>query len=259
MKTAALVVDIGNTSVRLALCESGKITRRFDGIGAVAAKSFVAQLKVLRTRAAIHGIGIASVATPEMTQLWVALCQKVFPDTPVRILAGNMKKLPLKFAPGFTMKKRIGADRLANAMAAIALYRDPCVIADFGTALTVDGVNDKREFVGGMILPGMTTFLNALHTRTARLPALGVPPKPFTKPFGQNTRDAILAGLEHGYRGLVRETVRQLQDALGGNPRLIATGGMARRIAPASGLNFDINADLTLLGIAQLFNPQGTP
>jgi len=96
-------------------------------------------------------------------------------------------------------------------------------------------------------------MLDILHAQTARLPRLAVPPRPFGKPFGQNTRDAMLAGVEHGFRGLVRETVQTLQQALCGKCALLATGGMANRVATASGLGFEILPDLTLLGIAQIF------
>ena len=252
-----LVLDIGNTSCRIARYANGKITQRRDFSSSNDANGREFFKKIMshsRSFAPFDDkkndmvVAIASVASPEPTAFYINL----FPPATVRVISGDMPGLPLKFAPGFTQKEKIGADRLANAMGAIALKKHPCVIADFGTALTVDGVNEKGEFIGGMILPGMATLLRAMHQNTARLPELNVPPKPFSKPFGQNTKDAMLAGVEHGYRGLVRETVETLQRALCGKCALLATGGMATRVATASGLEFEINPDLTLLGIAQV-------
>jgi pantothenate kinase type III len=211
-------------------------------------------LRPLRFGYSVPGIGIASVLTREETQEFIDFLHTFFPRAVVSLLSGDSSELPLKFAPGFTQKEKIGADRLANVMGAVAMKKHPCVIADFGTALTVDGVNEKGEFVGGMILPGMATLLHAMHQNTARLPDLKIPAEPFAKPFGQNTKDAMLAGVEHGYRGLVRETVAKMQDALCGKCTLLATGGMAQRVASASGLDFEILPDLTLLGIAQILN-----
>ena len=242
-----LVLDIGNTSCRVAWYANGKITHRRD-FSTHDAPSFTGRFDT------VTNVAIASVASPETTAFFIDF----FKAANVRVISGDMKGLPLKLARGFTQKNKIGADRLANAMAAIALKKHPCVIADFGTALTVDAVNGDGEFIGGMILPGMATLLRAMHQNTARLPELEVPQKPFEKFFGQNTKDAMLAGVEHGYRGLVRETVQTLQQTLCGKCALLATGGMAGRVAPASGLDFEILPDLTLLGIAQVFKPGET-
>ena len=259
-KAAGIVVDLGNTSLRMALYMDGKIVERYDRVKQKdeirehVVQTFISKVEHYKKIAVINGIAIASVANPSHTDSAIKFFQTYFQGLPVRVISGDMKGLSVKLARGFTQKKKIGADRLANAMAAVALGKHPCVIADFGTALTVDGVNERGEFVGGMILPGMTTLLRAMHDYTAQLPELDLPPKPFEKPFGQNTKDAMLAGVEHGYRGLACGAVATLQNALGGKCTLLATGGMAKRVATTSGLNFEINPDLTLLGIAQVLH-----
>ena len=255
--TTCILADIGNTSFRVAIWQDGHITKRLDLD--LSGLDFFTRMFSAESGFDVRAVALASVATSQVTAQFAKSFARACPGAPLRVIAGDMPGLPLNFARGFTQKKQVGADRLANAMAAIALKKFPCVIADFGTALTVDGVNENGEFAGGMILPGMATLLNAMHIFTARLPQLEIPQKPFEKPFGQNTRDAMLAGVEHGYRGLAREAVQTLQRALCGKVSLLATGGMAGRAATAAGLEFEILPDLTLLGIAQVLDTGETP
>ena len=253
-----IVVDAGNTSFRMAVYAGGRIVNRMDFPYKPTSPKVANAAISLNKKFSVRGVAVASVQNARATREMVKFLLCAFPGAPVSVISGDMENLPLKIADGFTQKNKIGADRLANAMAAVALKKHPCVIADFGTALTVDGVNAKGEFIGGMILPGMNTMLFSLHIHTDLLPEIKAPPQPFEKPFGQNTKDAMLAGVEHGYRGLVRETVETLKHALCGKCPLLATGGMASRVAPATGLEFEILPDLTLLGIAQVFTPGKT-
>ncbi len=143
----------------------------------------------------------------------------------------------------------IGADRLANAAAAVALHGSPAIVVDFGTAVTFDVISSGGSYVGGVIAPGLTVMSEYLHHRTALLPLITLA-EPL-RAVGKSTNEAMLSGAVHGYRGLVKEILVQVRrEAFGRRrPAIIATGGDAMLIA-GSVPRFDVIApDLTLHGI----------
>ncbi|MGV3773672.1 MAG: type III pantothenate kinase [Verrucomicrobiales bacterium] len=124
----------------------------------------------------------------------------------------------------------IGADRLANAIAANQLYGAPSVVVDFGTAVTFDVVDARANYVGGIIAPGLAAMTDYLHEKTALLPRIKI--EEVKGIIGKNTREAMLIGAVHGYRGLIRELLVELKKEL--QPRdfpVIATGGYAALMA----------------------------
>lgn len=159
---------------------------------------------------------------------------------------GRDLDLPIKVlteTPGDT-----GIDRILNIAAAYEQMGKACVVVDAGTAITVDVCNDKGEFLGGAIAPGMGMILDALHERTARLPRVdfAVP----QHPFGQTTDQSILHGAFHGIRGMVKELVENYATELGDWPEVIATGGDALRLFENWEMIHAVSGDLTLYGIA---------
>jgi type III pantothenate kinase len=144
-----------------------------------------------------------------------------------------------------------GVDRIVNIAAAHEQMEKACVVVDAGTAITVDCCNDAGEFLGGAIAPGARTMLAALHEKTAKLPEVELAmPK---HAFGKNTREAILLGVYHGIRGLVKELVENYATELGFWPDIIATGGDATKLFEGWELIHAIAPDLTLYGIALAF------
>ncbi|HYO09701.1 MAG TPA: type III pantothenate kinase [Tepidisphaeraceae bacterium] len=143
---------------------------------------------------------------------------------------------------------RTGVDRVLNVAAAYEQMGKACVVVDAGTAITVDCCNDKGEFLGGAIAPGVAMQLEALHEKTAALPRveLAVP----DKAFGTSTAAAIQLGVYHGVRGTVKELVEAYATALGNWPDVIATGGDAPVLFEGWELIHAIAPDLTLYGIA---------
>jgi type III pantothenate kinase len=141
-----------------------------------------------------------------------------------------------------------GVDRILNIAAAFEQMGNACVVVDAGTALTIDVCNDGGEFLGGAIAPGANMMLKALHDGTAKLPLV-----PFAKPqdsWGKETDQAILHGVFHGIRGMVKEIVENYATALGQWPDIIATGGDAQLLFGDWELIHAISPDLTLYGIA---------
>jgi type III pantothenate kinase len=124
----------------------------------------------------------------------------------------------------------IGADRLANAAAAVELGKLPAIVVDFGTAVTFDVIDGKGRYLGGVIAPGLPTAAAALHERTALLPLTKI--STIRKSVGKNTAEAIRIGLLLGAAGLIRETVAGItRDAFRGRrPHVLATGGDAELV-----------------------------
>jgi type III pantothenate kinase len=144
-----------------------------------------------------------------------------------------------------------GADRVANTAAVQKLYGGPAIVLDLGTATTFDVVSDEGEYLGGAIAPGLGISAEALVRSTARLPkvALSIP----EQAIGRSTVSAMQSGLVFGYVGLVKELVGRLKGELGGNPKVIATGGMAELISEWTGVIDIVNPRLTLEGIRIIY------
>lgn len=126
--------------------------------------------------------------------------------------------------------ERIGADRLANAVAVVHLHRTPAIVVDLGTALTFDIISPENEYLGGVIAPGLRAFTDYLHERTALLPRVTL--RRPRRVIGKSTEEAICIGAYHGYRGLVQEVLQQVRREFPRRrPTLIATGGDALLLA----------------------------
>src|SRR5689334_22822430 len=141
-----------------------------------------------------------------------------------------------------------GVDRVVNIAAAYEQMGKACVVVDAGTAITVDCCNDKGEFLGGAIAPGVEMMLTTLHERTAKLPQVDLATPQGV--FGRSTNEAIRQGVYFGVRGMVRELVENYATELGSWPELIATGGDAHKLFDGWELVHAISPDLTLYGVA---------
>lgn len=152
--------------------------------------------------------------------------------------------LPRALAP----EARPGQDRLLNCLAAYDVLQQACVVVDAGTAITVDFVDGHGTFQGGAIAPGANMSLRALHEHTAALPEIAFAP-PAHEAFGKDTREAMLQGVFHGARGLVRALVERYAEAYEAYPTVIATGSDAPALFEGDELIDRIVPDLTLRGV----------
>ncbi len=142
----------------------------------------------------------------------------------------------------------IGADRLANAASAAALFGAPVVVVDFGTAVSFDIIARGRKYVGGVIAPGLEAMTDYLHQRTALLPKISLLEPPSA--IGKSTKQAMLAGAVYGYRGLVRQILSEIKAELGERRlRVVATGGYAELIAAGLPEIQTVLPNLTLEGL----------
>ena len=148
--------------------------------------------------------------------------------------------------------REVGADRIVNAVAAYEKYKRSLIVVDFGTATTFDCISAKGEYLGGAIVTGMSISLDALASRTAKLPRIdiSVPPQ---KAIGGNTVDAIKSGLLFGYGAMVDGLIKKLSIEFTDSPEIIATGGMSELIAPYTNAIKIVDPMLTLKGLYILY------
>jgi type III pantothenate kinase len=141
----------------------------------------------------------------------------------------------------------VGADRIVNAVAAHTKYGGPCIVVDFGTAITFDAISEKGEYVGGVIVPGIGIAAEALFQRTARLPRVEI--KDPGKIIGTNTVASMQAGLYFGYVDLVEGILTRMKQQLGAATRVVATGGQALLVARGAKQIEAVDEFLTLEGL----------
>lgn len=150
--------------------------------------------------------------------------------------------------------KTIGADRLANAAAVVALYGCPAIVVDFGTAVTFDIISTQRKYIGGVIAAGLESMTNFLYQRTALLPKLSL--KEPRSAVGRSTIEAMRSGAVIGYRGLVREIIARIKAERFARKKVhvIATGGYADLIAARLHEIDAVHPNLTLEGLRIIGN-----
>jgi type III pantothenate kinase len=143
--------------------------------------------------------------------------------------------------------QEVGADRIANSVAAFSKYGGPCVVVDFGTAINFDVISARGEFIGGVLAPGMGISAEALFSRAARLFRVEI--KDPGKIIGTNTIQSLQSGLYYGYTDMVDGIIARIKTVLGEDTRVVATGGQARLIARESKYIRIIDEHLTLEGL----------
>ncbi|MFH1067673.1 MAG: type III pantothenate kinase [bacterium] len=239
MKNAThLFMDIGNSCVKYA---EGNL-RQISSCKRTATASFTAAWLSRLKKSYPDAMLIVCSVVPKKS----ALLKKIWPKNRLHLLTHHS---PLEFVLRYSKPHRIGADRLANAVAAAHLCPLPAIVIDFGTATTFDVVSKKKEFLGGVIAPGLDAMQHYLPARAAQLPRVALrQPK---RAIGRDTTEAMQAGVLIGYRGLVREILRALCAELKTKRRvtLIATGGQAQFMARLLPEIFAIRPLLTLEGL----------
>lgn len=259
MRSSIIVVDVGNTSVKLALaCEdrlSGRLMLPSRALSTQAARRALARLARGRE---IEGAILCSVV-PAVNAMWLRELKAAIGRAPMLL----HHEMNLGFRIALPEPEKIGADRLANVCAVSHLHGTPAIVVDFGTAVTFDVVSKKKEYIGGVIAPGLPFMSDYFAERTALLPRLswthggGSIRRPSARrrlAFGANTEEAMLVGIEAGYLGMVREILARIRGGLRSPiSRLVATGGYAEWVLAGSDIKIEIDPDLTLRGISRIY------
>ena len=236
-----IAVDVGNTSTAVGLWSNGRVSRvsHIDGDISEAMEA-VGRL----VGPGVQGIAYLSVV-PSADKKWTAFAKRS--GIPFhRISCIDFISADLGISLDYPKPETIGADRLADAVAAVDRYGAPVLVCDFGTAFTAAVVTRDRMWRGGVIAPGFPLMRDYLFERTAKLPRMefgGKCPK-----IGRSTEEAMRFGAFVGYRGMVREIVTELGGNFGGGFDLVATGGFAKWVLKGIGMPFSVDPTLTLHG-----------
>ena len=240
VKKMLLAVDIGNTNINLGLFKGNTLIKRFSI--ATQVKDYRPCLKRIFGRSRIDDAIISSVVPSAARKIEKDL-DCLLGKKP--LITGRDIKVPVKNL--YTRPGQVGQDRLVNAYAGIVIYQPPLVLVDFGTAITFDAVSKNKEYLGGMILPGLAISLEVLNQKTALLPRIKLErPRQF---IGRDTKNSILSGIIYGFASLADDLVKRIKNKIGRNAKVIGTGGNIGLIGRYC-KNIDrINKDLTLLGL----------
>lgn len=256
-----LAIDAGNTNVVLGLYEGSDLVADWrihtpatwtgDEVAILLTQLF--ELRGLQL-ASVDGVVIASVV-PNLTP---ALEEAA---------GGHLKVVPIVVGPGIRTgiriaienPKEVGADRIANTLAAYRKYGGPAVVIDLGTAVTYDAISATGDYLGGAIAPGLGVSLDALLANTAKLVRVElVTPD---QVIGRSTVAAIQSGLLWGFVGQIEGMVQRMKAELGGTAHVIATGGQAGMVAGLTRVIDNVDAQLTLEGLRLIYlqNLPGSP
>jgi type III pantothenate kinase len=251
--TRLLAIDIGNTNTVVGLFLDGEVTTRWrlTTRGDRTADEFGLWLLQLlgwvgQGPDELDGVAVASVVPPLDPKLREGV-ERYLGQSAFFVEPGIRTGMPLRVET----PQELGADRLCDAVGAFARYGGPSIVIDFGTAVTWEVVSAEGEYLGGAIAPGPGLTLEALTSRTAKLPRVALAPPP--RVIGKGTIDSIQSGLFYGYLGLTEEVTRRILAEVG-EAEVVATGGFAAEIARHSVLIRHVDPDLTLHGLRLLWD-----
>ena len=227
-----IAVDIGNTNTTIALFLKGqeKFTNSIPGTKhaelADCFKSTWSKIPIAKSskEKKRDGVIVVSSASPKQTNFIRQLIDETLGEK--ILLIG--KNIPLPMDLSVDEPEKVGSDRIIAAAAAYAVVEDAVVVADFGTAVTIDLVDEKGIFLGGAICPGFEISAKALKENTAQLPKINVT-KPKT-PYGKTTKQAINCGLYYSAIGTLEEVIRRYAEKIGRWPQTVITGAAAKII-----------------------------
>src|SRR5256714_7199218 len=255
-----LVVDVGNTQTHFGVFKDGRTELaehwRFATVRDSTGDELGAALSNLLD---LRGLSFADVdesivssTVPQLSEQWTQMADRYLGHHMLVVGPSIRTGMPIRY----DNPHEVGADRLANAVAAYERVKDACVVVDFGTAITYDVVSPAGEYLGGIITPGAEISIDALYQRAAKLPKVELePPRSLV---GKSTVDAIRSGIVYGFAAQVDGIVRRLRAELGEEADAIATGGHADVVVPHTETIDEVDDLLTLTGLRLIHERNGT-
>jgi type III pantothenate kinase len=269
-----LVIDVGNTNISFGVFADAAPLAEGAPAAAPGARPLLHHVRcesrrartadeyavLVRQMLALRGVDLARIdsaiiasVVPPLTDTMVELVRRAFSCEAMVVGPGIKTGMAILYEN----PREVGADRIVNAVAAYEWAKGGVIVVDFGTATTFDCVTPKGEYLGGVITPGIQISAEALFSRAARLSRVEIALPP--KVVGRNPVHSMQSGIVYGYAGLVDGLVGRLRRELGYGCRVIATGGLARLIAPQTEVIEEVNDDLTLTGLRLIFERNDHP
>jgi type III pantothenate kinase len=253
--TMLLAIDIGNTHTVLGIYDEKKLKEYFrvaSNHALTVDECGILMRQLFQEYEKIKDVIICSVV-PALTSVYQEMSKKLLKVDPVVVSSD----LPLGIKILYEDPKTVGADRIANAVAAYEIYGGPAIVVDFGTATTFDVISESGEYLGGAIAPGIETSSVNLFKKAAQLFKVSLE-KP-KKTIGKNTEESLRSGIIFGAVGQMEGIVERIKKELSENfhsrkkPKVIATGGLANLIAKESKNIEEVNPTLTLEGLRKIY------
>lgn len=242
-------IDVGNTQTVIGIGGEGdwkavwrietSASRTEDELAATLSR--LAELEGLPFRA--DGAILASVV-PGVNSVWAAFCQERIGAEMLRLTGGEEVGISIAYDP----PSAVGADRIANALAGAERYGSPLIVADFGTATTLDVIDKEGVYQGGVIMPGLSLALSSLAGGTAKLPSVSLDEPPSA--IGRTTPGALQSGIVLGAVCAVDGLIDRIDQELEGDVTLVATGGLGSLVCRLSSRIDRYEPNLTLDGLA---------
>jgi len=229
---ALLALDIGNTTVGVGVFDGRTLVREWR-IRSDRERTADEYSLVLTGLLAGAGLGperirdvILSSVVPPLTPVFQALSRRLLGVKPVVVGPGLKTGMPILYENPL----EVGADRITASVAAYDKHGGPCIVVDFGTAITFDAVSARGEYLGGAIAPGIQIAAESLSSRTAKLPRVEIA-RP-GKVIGRTTAASMQSGLFHGTVGLISHILAEMKKELGAGAKVVVTGGFAELFLP---------------------------
>ena len=250
-----LAIDVGNTNSVIGL---------FDGEALVEHWRLSTRIEITGDELgiALHGLFDASPhSISDITHVIVSSVVPVLNHTILEMCRRHVGVEPLVVGPGmrtgvqirYEDPRQVGADRIANGVAAFKKYGGPAIVIDFGTATTFDAIAANGDYLGGAIAPGILISMEALFSRASKLPRVELAaPRGAEVVIGRNTVESIQAGFLFGFVGQIEGIVERMRAELGGQCRVIATGGLAPLISAHASCIEVVDEHLTLEGLRHI-------
>ena len=248
-----LAIDIGNTNIVVGCIDDEK-TYFIERLSTVRTKTELEYAVDLKTvldiyhikKTDIEGCIISSVV-PQITDIARLAAEKILKKEVMVLGPGVKTGLNIMMDnPG-----QLGADMVADAVAGLASYPVPFIVIDMGTATTVSVVNDKKQYIGGMILPGVGVSLDALTSRASQLSGISIDaPKHI---IGKNTIECMKSGVLYSNAAALDGIVERIEEELGQITTVIATGGLAKKIVSHCKREIILDEDLLLKGLRVIY------